>query len=457
MRARFTNIADVLDVDFAETDKTRLNKLQQAVKYYTSTLPHIGSPVPSRWTDVREALEQDTRNTITLQDYLGICKTNGIPERQDALVLSQYFHDIGVFLHFQDDDLLNRTIFLKPNWATNAVYKILDHPLLNEQQGRFSKDDAQTIWCEEEYADVCNELLRLMQKFFLTYEIDHSGSYIVPERLPASQPKYPWDKHNNLVVYYEYDVFMPKGMLSQFTVQMHRYISNHEYVWLRGVVLERDHTYAEIIESYDARRFTIRIAGPQRRDFMTIITEQLDQINAQYEHMQVDKLIPCHCAKCQTSAQPWFFEFKKLKRRIELGRQEIECEHSFEMVNVRSLIDDVINPHLDCSGVFGAQEVIRPSTLHEKIVDVLTLLPNLHDSNGRLALLVRAGLDEQLQKNIALAGSSAQFFATPCLDIESIRRTQRWTPCPAGDLGSRRRGCGTGRPSRMQVTHSTNQ
>jgi hypothetical protein len=28
-----------------------------------------------------------------------------------------------------------------------------------------------------------DELLRLMQKFFLTYEIGHTGEYIVPERL----------------------------------------------------------------------------------------------------------------------------------------------------------------------------------------------------------------------------------------------------------------------------------
>ncbi|NJL60049.1 MAG: hypothetical protein HC887_10835 [Desulfobacteraceae bacterium] len=128
MRNRFANISEVLDVDFAEDDRTRLNRLERAVRYYVSRLPHIGSLVPSKWAVIRDALENDTRNTISLQDYLQICKNNSISRTEDALVLSQYFHDIGVFLHFQEDDLLQKTIFLKPIWVTESVYKIFDHP-----------------------------------------------------------------------------------------------------------------------------------------------------------------------------------------------------------------------------------------------------------------------------------------------------------------------------------------
>ncbi|MCP4348971.1 MAG: GTPase, partial [Desulfobacterales bacterium] len=343
MKSRFSNITQFLDVDFAESDKTRLNRLEQAVRYYVSQLPHIGSPVPAKWTVVRESLEKDKRNTVTLQDYLTICKENGIIKHEDALVLSQYFHDIGVHLHFQEDDLLQKTIFLKPNWATNAVYKILDHPLLNQNNGRFDKKDAKSIWHEDQYALIRNELLRLMQKFFLTYEIDNSGKYIVPERLQSAQPDYSWNKKDNLFLHYKYDVFMPKGILSQFIVQMHRYITNHDHVWKRGVVLEREKTKAEIIETYDARAIHIRIAGKNRRDFMTIITEQFDQINAQYEKMKWEKLIPCNCVECKTEENPYFYEYKDLKRRIEKGRQEVECGISYEKLNVLGLIDDVID------------------------------------------------------------------------------------------------------------------
>ena len=100
MKKRFTNITQVLEVDLAEKDCTRLEVLLRAVRYHVSQLPHVGSPVPAKWTAVREAIENDSRNAITLQDYLSICRENGVPQTKDALVLSQYFHDIGVFLAF---------------------------------------------------------------------------------------------------------------------------------------------------------------------------------------------------------------------------------------------------------------------------------------------------------------------------------------------------------------------
>jgi hypothetical protein len=241
----------------------------------------------------------------------------------------------------------------RPNWATSAVYKVLDHELLNQKDGRFNKEDAKTIWSEDEYEFVRDELLRLMGKFFLTYEIDDSGEYIVPERLPAARPEYHWDENDNLFLRYAYDLFMPKGIMSQFTVQMHRYIGNHNHVWTRGVVLEREETTAEIVGSYDARTIRIRIAGENRRtrrDFMTLITEELDGINAQYEKMKVEKLIPCNCENCTIDDQPYFFECSKLNRRLDNSIYEIDCENSFKKVDIRSLIDDVISEDVLISG-----------------------------------------------------------------------------------------------------------
>ena len=347
MRSRFDNIVEVLDVDFAEEDKTRLHKLKKAISYYVSKLPHIGSPVPAKWSIVRDALETNQNHWITLQDYLTICKINGIEKFNNALLLSQYFHDIGVFLHFQDDPLLKTIIFLKPNWATSAVYKILDAHLIYKNLGRFNKENSKKIWDEGEYCLVHDELLRLMEKFFLAYEIDHSGEYIIPERLPPSQPQYEWDSTDNLFFRYQYDFFMPRGIMSRFTVQMHRYILNHNQVWSRGVVLERENTKAEIVESYDARTFKIRIAGKNKRDFMTIITEEFDKINFQYDKMKVKKLVPCNCSECEKTPNPFFYVLNDLKRRLEKGRTNVECGKSYEMVKVESLIDEVINEKLE--------------------------------------------------------------------------------------------------------------
>ena len=91
---------------------------------------------------------------------------------------------------------------------------------------------------------------------------------------------------------------------------------------------------------------------------MTVITEQMDKINAQYEKMKVEKLIPCNCGECRISGKPYFYQYRDLKRRIEKGRQEVECGRSYGMVNVRSLIDEVFNESMH--GRYEEENICQP-------------------------------------------------------------------------------------------------
>jgi internalin A len=346
LRGHFSGLGEVLYVDLDDPDKRRLLDIRSLVERLAVKLPHVGSAVPAKWTTIRDAIEANPDNVMTLQDYLRLCKTNGITKYTDALILSQYFHDIGVFLHFQDDALLRKQLFLKPTWATNAVYKVLDHPLLVEQNGRFSKQDADKIWQDDEFLEVKDDLLKLMQRFFITYKVFDADDYIVPEKLPANTPNYIWETDDNLVLLYRYEYFMPKGLLTQFMVKKHQYITRQDLVWRRGALLYRQDTVAEITEPYDSRTIRVRMQGGNKRDFMTIITEELDAINKQYSNLVVEKLIPCNCPECAGSKEPTYYEFSDLQTRVKRNKTTIECKRSYLDVNVRSLIDEVYNPML---------------------------------------------------------------------------------------------------------------
>lgn len=200
LRGQFSNLKETLALNLA--DSRGLPEVIKELKHYVSSLPHIGAPLPKTWVKVRETLEQDHRNHISLEEYLLICKENGFTELRDSLQLSGYLHDLGVCLHFQDDPLLKKTVILKPTWGTDAVYKVLDNERVIGNLGKFNRDDLADIWSEAKYVDMQDELLQLMINFKLCYKIPAGESYIAPQLLTDNQPYYEWDEKNNLILRY---------------------------------------------------------------------------------------------------------------------------------------------------------------------------------------------------------------------------------------------------------------
>ena len=339
LKGQFNNLKEVFDVNLATN--SGLDKVRNDIEHYLKSLPHIGSSLPKTWVRVREALESDNRNYVFLEEYLALCKQNGFTETKDSLQLSGYLNDIGVILHFQDEPLLKKTVILKPKWGTDAVYKVLDEPNVINNKGRFNRATLEVIWDEPEYKNMRDELLQLMMKFKLCYEIpNQKGEYIAPQLLSEKQPDYLWDGNENLFLQYRYE-FMPKGILLQFIVAMSNSIWN-QVVWKSGVLLEKDDARAEVVEYYGKRQIHVRVSGSNKKALMTIVTYELDKIHEAYKQLKYDKMIPCNCTKCKTNETPHFYTLERLQKRLADNRPRVECEISYEEVSIRSLIDDVL-------------------------------------------------------------------------------------------------------------------
>ena len=352
LRGQFSNLKETLE---ANLDSNRgLEKIVSELKHYISHLPHVRKLLPKTWVRVREALERDPRNYISLDEYLEICQQNGFTRREDKLQLSRYLHILGVCLHFQDDQLLNKTVILKPKWGTDAVYKVLDHDKVIRLAGRFDERDLIEIWSDTQYEDMQGELLRLMINFKLCYQVPSTRLYIAPQLLTPNQPKYDWDERDNLILRYTYE-FMPKGIITQFIVAMHRFIAEPHLVWRTGVILEKDNTRAEVIETYAKREIRIRVAGEQKKQLLTIVAYEIDEIHASFERLRYNQWIPCNCLHCKESREPYSYPFETL-RKFQLERRDtIQCYESHEMVGVSGLIDDVV----DRRGPLDADEQLR--------------------------------------------------------------------------------------------------
>ena len=341
LRSEFSNLKEVFATNLATN--RGLSEIKRAIQYYITQLPHVGTELPKTWVKVRQALEANSRNHITLEEYLNLCQENGFTRYKDKLQLSGYLHDLGVCLHFQNDDLLRKTVILKPTWGTDAVYKVLDNPQVIQNLGKFDRRDLAAIWREDQYAAMRPELLRLMMNFKLCYEIpSRPNTYIAPQLLSPNQPEYTWNEVDNLLLRYIYD-FMPKGILTRFIVEMHPWIEDQTHVWKTGVVLRsKDGARAEVIELYHCKEIRIRVSGSRRRDLLTAVRYELDKIHVSYDRLKYSTLVPCNCRTCKGRQDPHFYPFHKLQERITNGKQTIECDNApYLNVNISSLIEDV--------------------------------------------------------------------------------------------------------------------
>ncbi|MEM9090649.1 MAG: COR domain-containing protein [Cyanobacteria bacterium P01_F01_bin.53] len=362
LRSRYPDsIKEILSVNFKtyeETDDTKvearlkgINTLIGHIQYCAQNLSHIGEPVPARWVDVRQSIEaaqKEGRNYIYREDFDELCQAQDITAPADIDTLLGYFHDLGILLHFADNTFLRNRVILNPTWATNAVYRIFDADTIKAKAGRFTRQDCATIWQDPQYARMHDVLIELMKSFHLIYEIERptqsspthpSGNLVAPQLLPENTPDYNWHETQNSHMQFRYDAFMPKGIFWQLAVTLYRYITNHDWIWRNGMVIQRGNTWAEVIEDLNLRTISLRFHGPSIPEFRAVIVDELDSISQSYHQLKYDKMIPCQCSECAGSSQPEFFKYAIVKKRQETGKKDtIECQRSEEDVSLNLLL-----------------------------------------------------------------------------------------------------------------------
>jgi hypothetical protein len=265
---------------------------------------------------------------------------------------------LGIILHFQTNtdkkkSILLNWVILRPEWATNAVYKVTDNEQVIANCGYFTDENLSEIWIDRQYQCLHDELLELMENFKICYPIPgQRGHYIAPQLLPLEAPKYDWDDTDNLIVRYKYE-FMPKGIITRLIVEMHRLIcrpnidlssgaAREDIVWRDGVLLADNYAKAEVIENYHQREIRIRVSGTPKNYLLNSIRHKLREIHDTYDkRLKYQELIPCNCSECKGSQNPYSYAFDDLRRRLANRKYTVECgKPPYKDVQVRGLIED---------------------------------------------------------------------------------------------------------------------
>lgn len=344
IKGRFPNFQQKFAGNLDDPDSA--TKIRQAIEYFVQQLPHVGDEVPAKWIPIRQAVEEVAQQKpfITQEEYFQIYRRHLEFDRTKALHLSRYLHDLGVFLHFQDDPLLRKTVILQNQWATEAVFRILDDELVKQQRGRFSQADCERIWLDSQYADMHAELLGLMVKFELCYPLGGAGEcrWLAPQLLSPSKPQEldKWAAPSDLVVSFRY-TFLPRGLVSRLMVRQHRFAKQLDLSWAHGAFFEHDGTAVLVEETPKGNEIEIRARGPENKALLSVLATELEALNDTFKGLKgkVEKWVPCICPKCRTTTDPDMFRQVELVERKSKHKLTIECRKSYEDVSVLELLD----------------------------------------------------------------------------------------------------------------------
>lgn len=335
IQRKFNNIVGFHKV--SALNNTNIEKLISEINNAFVNLDHVGDTLPKVWYDIRTELELKDDEFISLKEYYQICSKYNMDEKQ-ALFLGQYYHDIGVFLHFQDNSILKNIVFLKPEWATNAVYKLIDTKEVILNYGRFAFSELPKLWSVYPI-EYHVHLVELMKKFELCFSINETEEYIIPELLNNKSIEYPLPFEEILSVKYKYD-FMPKGIITRLIVRLHDLIKD-DFYWKNGIIIERQGTEAIIIGDRLNSVLSIRIGGYDKNGLLNIITREIDNIHKSLNYPKVYRMIPCICKECVTDDSPHYFAYDTLKKYQEKEKTMITCQKSIEEINIATALKGI--------------------------------------------------------------------------------------------------------------------
>jgi internalin A len=341
MKSRFNNLLKIMQTDLSSGKG--LKEIIDELEHNIQKLSHIGTKLPSSWISIRLELEKLAikKAYLSIEQYFEICEQFNVTTKSRCLYLSEYLHDIGVFLHYQNNPILKRWLFLNPVWATDAVYNVLDNDKVIQNNGCFSKTDLKEIWDDVKYEEMQDELLELMIRYELCYQLEDNNKYIAPQLLQVERPIYneKYSRDEAIEIKYVYK-FMPQGLMTQLIVRLHRFLKNQQLVWRSGAIFIWEDSEAEVIETYAENEIVIKVKGKNKKALFLLITESIERLSFKYSNIRFDKQIPCNCKTCCESKTQYLYNYDSLKTRLKRDKKTIECDISLENISILALLGD---------------------------------------------------------------------------------------------------------------------
>ncbi|MDX5405454.1 MAG: leucine-rich repeat domain-containing protein [Chromatiaceae bacterium] len=275
-----------------------ISKLSDAIKDKIPNLPGIERELPLSWHNVKSSLEElkKTSNVIEKDFFEKECEKAGIVAKplQDALL--KVLNSIGTVVAYPNDFRLRLTQILKPQWVTNAVYKIIRSP--SGTQGVYSEAVVSQILCNEYTHSHQQWLIDLLIKFELGFRLPENQDLLIPMKLQTAMPAYDKTKYQrglNIRFNYHRRGLLKQNVMPQLIVRMHNYIDeNTSKYWRHGMFIRLNDCQGVIISDEPNQCIDVYLShrNDDSRTLLSWIRSNLARIELAHTKASKDGALP---------------------------------------------------------------------------------------------------------------------------------------------------------------------
>ncbi len=332
LKEKFPGVIEVVRVSCRT--KNGIDYLKRLLIITAQSLEFSKMNIPSSWSYIRLQVEGLNREFISNLEFEEICVSNGITSKLMQNNISNYLHDLGIFVHFKNFKLYNTQI-INPKWITKAIYTIISSFSNNANSEVISKSEIYTLFqlFKEYPKNKVNFIIDLMEEYELIFRIEET-KYILPQLLSVEPP----DKSNvsvdSIHVLYKYD-FLPKGLFNRILIRTARQMG-YSKLWKSGIQLKYLESDVELKNIKYEQSILIEASGEKRKELLFLIREIVKVVNNAYAEIQVEEFIPLNSKK-----EPTYISHSKLLIYQQKGRDSIVDPEDFSEIKIDKLLEGI--------------------------------------------------------------------------------------------------------------------
>ena len=387
-----------------------IDKLNKSISRQLPKLPGIERQIPESWHIVKSAMEtfKETQNVIEKNIYEDECEKAGVLGSPLQTALLKILNSIGTVIAYPDDFRLKLTQILKPEWVTNAVYKIVRSPA--KSPGLYTEEAISEI-LKDGYSHPQQQwLIDLLIKFELGFRVSNFD-LLIPMRLPSVMPEFDKSRYQqglNIRFNYHRVGLLKSNVLPQLIVRMHSYVdeSTTKY-WRHGLFLGHGGCQGVIIS--DEPNQCIDVYLSTRDEDARALLQWLRSNLQKIEHSQIQAN--------ESEALPYkeeitiydenyinpigYVNYEKVERAHKKGKKTIEVEVQYPETGKVDDIDIEVAPLL---GLYKAPEL---SYNIKGLTDVIvSILLRLTDFRSKIINEKEDDINDRLRESLISSGYS---------------------------------------------------